>query len=596
MRYYGLKYRDDVKFAAYGVSRSVSDCHYKDRINSIDVAQEHINLRTSCSDVADLAEKQIEAVKNKTRDFVSAATQYYTNVENTSSTIMSIAKKINEILNEANSAMVRIDNAIKEVKEYNGKKVTSVTIQNAGVNKAKCNSVSNEIWKKIIELEVNNDIISDSVAVRCVNKFNDMLKKHETFSTADKDMFDEMYSHYLVLFQGRHFVLSQKEREIFTNLHEHYVELRFGPDDDVRKLPEITIQNCIDSFEILNPKAKATTDTFFRKIYDGGNEDEIFTANCIKYVLYTDEPKYRDVILYYLPKAELHVLAPGETSNRCGKTLNIVMTEDADHSLKNDGSFTHEMGHFIDDYSFEDMKGEDGSDMYNYSDLFRKQLTDDLRNHMVGKLIYMGYYDMSKEERNSVIDFILSPENVNVSTVTDSNLYKKYLPDDWSPRQIKAFDSLRDYYGYREYIYDPSNPDVYDTKGHHGLANGTPEKGIIDDISGGQSNNQIGAMGGHSLNSERKLLNGDSISTSNIKSADELHDALQNYDYWFYNEEGKDRTLNGHYTTEFFAESFALRVYDIDLKPTRSVFTGSSKLFDEAFEDIYARVQEDRNN
>ena len=80
MRYYGLKYRDGIN-KAFDVSRSVSGYHYKDRIDSIDVAQEHICLRTSCSDVADLAEKQIEAVKNKTRDFVGAATQFYANVE-----------------------------------------------------------------------------------------------------------------------------------------------------------------------------------------------------------------------------------------------------------------------------------------------------------------------------------------------------------------------------------------------------------------------------------------------------------------------------------------------------------------------------------
>lgn len=594
MRYYGLKYRDGIN-KAYDVSRSVSDYHYKDRIDSIDVAQEHISLRTSCSDVADLAEKQIEAVKNKTRDFVSAATQFYVNVEKTSSTVMTIAKKINEMLNEANNAMLRIDSELNETKEYKGKKVTSVAIKNAGVDKKKCASLSAEIWKKIVELQVNNDIISDSVAVRCVNKFNDMLKKHETFSKADKDIFDKMYSQYIALHKGRHFALSEKEREIFTNLHEYYVELRFGPDNDVRKLPEITIQNCIDAYEMLNSKAKVTTDTFFKKIYDGGNEDEIFTANCMKYVLYTDEPKYRDVILYYLPEAELNVLAPGQVSNCSENVLNLVMTEDADHSLKNDGPFTHEMGHFIDNHAFEDIKDENGETLDDYSDQFGEQLRKDLRSHIVGKLIYIGYYDMPKEDRDAVVDFILSPENVNVSTVTDSNLYKKYLPDDWSPRQIKAFESLRNYYGYTEYIYDPSNPDVYDTKGHHGLADGTPEKGIIDDISGGQSNNQIGAMGGHSLNSKKKLLNGESISASNIKSADDLHDALLNYDYWYSNKDGEERTLKDSYSSEFFAESFALRVYDHDLGPTRQVFTGGNKLFDEAYDKIYAQVMADPN-
>lgn len=595
MRYYGLSYKDSIRKAVSDVSNSIDGYKYTDRISNINIDEDQHFLKDTCLFAAGKAEKQIDSVKNKSRDFIKVVFPYYEGVEKTASTVMYTAKKIGEMLNEANSAMLRIDNALNETKEYKGKKVTSGAIKNAGVDKKKCASLSAEIWKKIVELQVNNDIISDFVAVKYVNIFNEKLKNHTKLSTDDEKIFDDIYSHYISIFQGLQYVFSPIELEIFNNLYDHYVELRFGPNGNARKLPEKTIQNCIDVYEFLNPKAKQITDTFFQKIYDGGNEDEIFTSRIIKYVLYTDEPKYRDVILYYLPGAELGVLPPGGISNKSGKTINLVLTEDKDHSLENDGAFTHEMGHFIDDFAFEDINGENGEDIDDYSDQFGEQLRKDLRSHIVGKLIYIGYYDMSKEDRDAVVDFILSPENVNVSTVTDSNLYKKYLPDDWSPRQIKAFESLRNYYGYTEYIYDPSNPDVYDTKGHHGLADGTPEKGIIDDVSGGQSNNQIGAMGGHSLNSKKKLLNGESISTSNIKSADDLHDALLNYDYWYSNKDGEERTLKDSYSSEFFAESFALRVYDHDLGPTRQVFTGGNKLFDEAYDKIYAQVMADPN-
>ena len=93
-------------------------------------------------------------------------------------------------------------------------------------------------------------------------------------------------------------------------------------------------------------------------------------------------------------------------------------------------------------------------------------------------------------------------------------------------------------------------------------------------------------MGGHTLNS-KKEVDGKAINSSIIKSEEDLHNALKEYDYW-YSEDGK---LNNHYVHEFFAESFELRVYGIDQKPTRDIFTNASNRFDEAYDEIYARVQ-----
>ena len=116
------------------------------------------------------------------------------------------------------------------------------------------------------------------------------------------------------------------------------------------------------------------------------------------------------------------------------------------------------------------------------------------------------------------------------------------------------------------------------------------EEGIISDIAGGQSNNQVGGITGHTLDS-KKEIDDKPIDSSMIKSADELHEALVEYNYWF-DENGK---LNDHYAHEFFAESFALRVHGKDVKPTERVFIKSSDLFDKAYEKIYEDVQAKTN-
>lgn len=590
MRHYDTTYRDEIRNSIYGVKRHIRDIDYDKPIKSVEVSQEHHFLKDYCIAAASQAHNQVDVLRERTRNAGDLVDKFYKSVEETGASIKFTATKIGELLIEANVSMMRIHSALNETGDYSGKKVNSKIIRNAGVDKAECEKTCKEVWEKITDLQVKKHIISDYVAIRYVENINELLRDGKKLSSKQKDWFDDICEHYLGMFEGKQVMLSSKEKELISTIHSQYVELRFGPLDDCRDLPKNAINNCIVAYEMLNPKAKQITNSFFENVLKENDEEINFSVDCIKYVLYTDEPKYRDVILYYLPLAQLKRIEPGEIDSYGGNTLYLVLTEDHDNRLKNDGAFSHEIGHFIDNYAFDDIEDKNGNKIANYSDSFREQLKTDLREHMQDSLSDLGYGTMEEEDQKAVIDFILSPENTNISTTTDKELYKTYLPDDWSTKQVDAFTDLRDHYGYSEYVYDPTSFEVYEVDRHTGLASSNDEEGIISDIAGGESNNQIGGITGHTLDSKKKI--GDKpITSSVIKSADDLHNALVEYNYWF----EKNGKLNDHYAHEFFAESFKLRVHGKDLTPTQSVFTKSSDLFDKAYEEIYAKVQAESN-
>lgn len=586
MRYYDTTYRDDLKNYIYAVKREIRDIDYDKPINETDVDQAHNYLKEYCLAAANEAHDQVDILRERTKNAGNLVDKFYKDVANTGSSIQFTATNIGDLLLEANNSMIRIHNALNGIGEYKGRKVNSGIINKVGVDKAKCDKISKDVWEKITDLQVKKHVISDYVAIRYVENINATLRDGKKLSSKEKDWFDDICEHYLKMYEGKNIMLSQRERELISTIHSQYVELRFGPLDDCRDLPKVAINNCIVAYEMLNPDAKKVTDGFFDKVLKENNEEIDFSVDCIKYVLYTDDPKYRDVILYYLPMAQLERIEPGDIASCSGNTIKLVLTEDHDNRLENDGAFTHEIGHFIDDYAYDDVKDKKGKTYYNYSDYFRKVLKDDLRNHMIDAFVDLGYGDMKDGERDAVLDFIFSSENVNIAYDKDKTVYQDYLPEDWSPKQIEAFTAIRSHYGYCDYVYDPSSFDVYDTDSHPGLANDTDERGLINDIIGGETNNQVGGMGGHTLNS-KKEVDGKAINSSIIKSEEDLHNALKEYDYW-YSEDGK---LNNHYVHEFFAESFELRVYGIDQKPTRDIFTNASNRFDEAYDEIYARVQ-----
>ena len=590
MRYYDTTYRDDLKNYIYAVKREIRDIDYDKPINQTDVDQAHNYLKEYCLAAANEAHDQVDILRERTKNAANLVDKFYKDVANTGSSIQFTAANIGDLLLEANNSMIRIHNALNGIGEYKGRKVNSGIINKAGVDKAKCDKISKDVWEKITDLQVKKGVISDYVAIRYVENINATLRDGKKLSSKEKDWFDDICEHYLKMYEGKNIMLSQRERELISTIHSQYVELRFGPLDDCRDLPKVAINNCIVAYEMLNPDAKKVTDGFFDKVLKENNEEIDFSVDCIKYVLYTDDPKYRDVILYYLPMAQLERIEPGDIASCSGNTIKLVLTEDHDNRLENDAAFTHEIGHFIDNYAFDDIEDKNGNKISNYSDSFKEQLKIDLRNHMKRSLFNLGYGSMDEEDQEAIVDFILSPENANVSTKTDKELYKTYLPDDWSTRQVDAFTDLRKHYGYSDYVYDPSNPEVYEIENHTGLASSKDEEGIISDIAGGQSNNQVGGITGHTLDS-KKEIDEKPIDSSMIKSADELHEALVEYNYWF-DENGK---LNDHYAHEFFAESFALRVHGKDVKPTERVFIKSSNLFDKAYEKIYEDVQAKTN-
>ena len=308
----------------------------------------------------------------------------------------------------------------------------------------------------------------------------------------------------------------------------------------------------------------------------------------IKYTVYTAAPEYRDVILHYLPKVRLRIPEQDEIANYNHSIRDIfgrrTISLHLDDTSRGDSAFCHEFGHALDDLVAED------TDKVNYiSDCLSDTILDECRDHIKSEIDKCD--NLSDTQKTELLDYFFSRENPNVSLENDPKYYRKLLPSSWdlSPELKDAYERVRDYYGYEEYIYLEGDDSVYKTKEKNGIMSRFGCQIILSDMFGGVTNNKVGGMGTHRLKQENKMVDGTPITSDVVKSASDLYECLTDFNYFYGLDKDGNEFLRDSYATEFFAENFDFKMNNKDMKAVYSELGRSSKQFD----DLYAKIAAD---
>lgn len=569
MRNYGTDYLNQLNRDITAAHDSVGNPDYSSTISGTMVNSKHYNYKTRGIEIAGNSADQIKDVQDKLDTLKTVLNTFYTEVDDTSSNVLELATKIEEIFIETNSSLSKMTNMLKGVNEYKGHTVTHKDIVSAGIDKTKAKERTLAFWTLLIDSEVDGEAL-DQHAVRT---YVDSLQEKK---------------------------LSAEDVERLTKLSEYFSRYRFGSTGDIRDVDLDTINNGIDVYELLDPAAKSTFKEFFKDPLSKHNATIDLNITRIKYTTYTADPKYREIILHYMP--EIYMWSTKKDKGvYYGEVafFNFLNSDlETDYDLKDSsgayvkikpiGAFFHEFGHGVDDVTC-----KFGSSSSAYHD----KLVQDFKDSMNKNLDASKYSSLSEKERTQLINYIISSENGNIAdkqiispinkeVINDHS--KQYLPSGWSSDQKDAYIYLRECYGYKLYIMDESDKSkVYYTKTNAPKGVTLDEKTKLDyethsDVIGGLTNNKFGGYGyWHCENP----VNDPILSNERV-----VQTSLKDYDYWYQGMLGT-KSLGSAVEHEFFAESFDKNVWGMSTEATRSVFPTASDHFDDIIDETYEDIQ-----
>lgn len=552
------------------------------------------------------ANQHIKSIRDRIYTTLTVMSKFYTEVDNTSLQIYGMANHILLILKEVNASLDKINNVLSGLENYSGKTITPAAIQAAGISEKRINSIkqdyykfifpdSNSVTKFVDEMKSKGDLSPEDIA-KLKAAYNWYLNSGEELSGDDLrkfvDIFEllgssdltekmlndfmnndeavKMYIEDVKALTVNGGLLSPSDMDKLKRINYWYVKNRFNSlnNENIHNMDKQTLKNCVDVYEILNPKAKEITDNFFNEAY-GDSDPEVGTNILkIKYGIYTCDPKYRDLILGYLPDMKLNPLPSGSGDVSCSNSLDKDKNKQAIlnldlHRVNPDNlcSFFHEFGHGLDYLS-----GPPGSDS---SEAFNVALRADAENR-----VYKDLEDYNKSvpdsekisstEKDRIVEYIFDRDK-NPNVVNNPN-DKPDLPKDWSENQIKAYEYLRDVYGYPKYVYSDTNQQT-DVPSQRGWYHGASRKGIVDDVFGGMTNSKLCGKG-HAYD----------VNKNTYTSYDDFQTKVIKKSYYY------DGTMTD---TEFYAEVFEYSALNRDLKTTKEVFGTSLGEYEKAVNRAY---------
>lgn len=610
MRYYGEDYKQHIIKSINNVRDSVDVTDYAQIIRNVDVSAKNTGLKTECVNAGGNAYSQVSAFKGKLQHLITILRTFYNGADETSTAVWESARKIREIIKETNEALVRMNNAVNGIGVYKGTKVTSDVLKGAGLDEQKCAELKADIWDKLFTIQFKNGDISYDEAVSFVDYINNLQKSGLPVPDSAMKNADAAFGVYIDKMKSLDpDKIPAKDMERINAIYNYYCIYHLGPENKIEDLKVRALQNCITAYEIINPDAKKITDKFFEDAYTMYNDAVDYNILRIKYTLYTSDPEERDLMLYYLDndKVKLNVIESGVTPSCTYSDPPILNIDLRGGEINRCCAFFHELGHAIDCLS--------GFP----SDKYMDDLVKDFKNHMHNALAEMGV-NLKPDQEQEVIDYFFTCEGPNV--INSKGIDSPY-PSNWTTSQAMAYYKLKDYYGYVEYNYNPweyasDNNRAYKKFTDKGYTNGVlygseedledkktsttgnstadyymnqgqnkPDEkqkpwhndyGIVSDVGGGLTNNQIGCTcSGHGAT----ITNNAGI----IRSASDLRRQLKYYDYFYGDQNTKnntdlDRTLKTSAAHEFFAENWEYEVMGFDRGPTRETFPTACQDFD----------------
>ncbi|MBO7426423.1 MAG: hypothetical protein J6U23_12180 [Clostridiales bacterium] len=596
-----------------------TDNDYRKTYANQSVPDEHTNLKYNTLSVGSDANSHIQSIRDRLDTALSVISTFYSGIDNTSLQIYAKANNIIGILDEINTSMEKIDDVLKgnNKSKYSGNAITPDDIRKAGIDEAKCDSFKLNYYKDFLDssdavnkyieemkaLKSKGELLSPEDIVKLKAVYNWYLKNGNNLSADDlrrfvdvfellgnDDLTDKMLDGFMKNddavklyladmndLKNKDGSLSPSDADKTYRIYNWYVKNRFDSHENeyVNKMQKQTLQNCVDAYELLNPKAKEITDNFFEKAYEDSDPEVAKNILKIKYGIYTSDPMYRDLILGYLPNMKLNPLPPKSNDVSCSNARDennnkqAILNLDL-HRVDPDNlcSFFHECGHGIDYLSQTESDGK-------YSDAFQKSLESDAIKRVVEDLkAYNSSLPSSeqlddKEIRNLVFYIFNRNENPNiVKNPGNTSIYPPYLTN----KQIKAYQDLRKIYGYYEYSYSDCNRTSNPSQ--KGWYHGQSRNGIVDDVFGGMTNSKLAGMG-HAYSVDEK-------SVADFEDYDAFRKSVINDSYYHSGD------LTG---TEFYAEVFEYRALNRDLSTTRKVFDKSVDMFDDAAKDAYGKLK-----
>lgn len=593
MRYYSNDYRTRLKGEITRANYSVDDPNYVSNVTDFcsELGNEDPSMR-ECEDAAWNAHRRIYRAKGKLEKLCDELDRFYDSADKAAESVINIAQSINHLVTDAANTLKNLDDALNSTGKYQGRPVTVRSINDAGARYA-LDLRKYNIWKDIVyDLSENGSVNPDAAMffLNCLKKKN----ARGEYCRTEQDYVNTFAMKIKAKVNKGDIATRVRYLPVLSELFNFYKIYRFEGEYDATCMSEETLEACIAVYEILNPKAAQIMNNFFEPAWLEIDYDDALTASnidYIKYDLYTSEPRERRLVLTFLPYLKLCTLTGDDTASY-DPYLGVLKLNLGKFS-RSGCSFFHEFGHALDDLLLDDEKGTKDRILNYVSCKYANDIYNDF-NTAIDTAIDNLDCKLSKDELFDLNALLKSQDNVNVSKSDDHKYYKKLISG--SKNVKNAYNDLRKYFGYREYIFNEAGA-KYGFKQHAGVLDITAETSLSDDMFSGITNGKLGAAAGaHTIIPEPS-------SQSEIKSAKDLKKHISENSYWAQVEYFTyDRVLKVFkipdvneqpLCSEFFADSFEDRIFGVDQTKNKEFFPTAIKNFDKTLNGALAKVPDD---
>ena len=275
MRYYGEDYKNALIKNLVQSRDSIDGIDYSSIIRQSDVSSQYAHLKSNCLNAAGKANTHINFIREKFTTLIEFAGEFYNESDETAECILDSAKSINDILEEVNSTLVQLNNAINNVGEYSGERITPELIKSAGLKEQKCLNLKSKVWDNIFDMGTANNSINDETLEAYVDYIIAINTSNQAIPDKDKNKLDNVFNRYIQIKQDvGSDNLSSNDRRRLSGIHDYYVANRVVEDLNYNTFDEQIFHNCVNAYELIEPKSKELTDDLFSMVYEK-NDDQI---------------------------------------------------------------------------------------------------------------------------------------------------------------------------------------------------------------------------------------------------------------------------------------------------------------------------------
>ena len=147
MRNYGTDYLNQLNREITAAHDSVGHPNYTSSIAATTVNSKHSIYKDQGIGIATASATQVTDVQSKLEHLKTVLNTFYMEVDDTSSNVLELATRIEEIFIETNRSLSKMTRMLNGVGEYKGNIVTSGDIISAGLDKEKAKERTVAFWK-----------------------------------------------------------------------------------------------------------------------------------------------------------------------------------------------------------------------------------------------------------------------------------------------------------------------------------------------------------------------------------------------------------------------------------------------------------------